>query len=239
MDFQTAVLESVNKLAGSGHIEKQIEAAVSKTIAEIINDELKSYSEFGKNVKEAVKKSLSFQSAQINLPEYNAMILKVVARQVDAALGAVVEKQVSENLKDILSPMPEQLTVQDLVDKLIEKVKDDGGCHCDRRGILIELDGGTGDGVCGGYWHLYLHDEPEIKGSYGSNKYTYKYQIAVTDKGEVYSVSFGGQDIDKRMFLGPYYGFERYLLALKTCRTRLVKPDSVDDINTYVEQYAD
>lgn len=44
---------------------------------------------------------------------------------------------------------------------------------------------------------------------------------AVTKNGEVYGLTFGDANMKDRMFLGPKYGFERFIFQLHAAKTKL------------------
>lgn len=230
MDFKAMVVDSIERLAASGAIEKHIDEQVSKTVQDIVHSELKSYSDFGKVLGEAVKKALSVQTMHMDLPEYNNLICKIVAKQVDMALGAVIEQQVSANLKKILNAPPAEITVQQLVDQLKEKVTESHGCHCDPIYLAIQIEESESSD---GYWRLYLHDEAKNS----LHKYSYRYQLAMDPQGCVYSLSVGGVKMEERLFVGPHYGFDRLLFAIYVGKTKVLKPVSVDEIDTHVGEY--
>lgn len=218
MDFQTVLNGAVSKLVESGAIERRIEESLAKCVEEAVSSELRSYSEFGKMVQESVKRSLGINVAHVDLPEYNDLIIKIVKKQVDKVLGETLERQVSDNISQILRKPPAEITVQELADAFKESMIRD--CHCEGGEISVDIEGSNVDG----YWHLYMDEKPNKKG------FACRFHIGIDREGMVYSMSVGGADYEKRLFIGPAYGFERLLFALKVNRSKILKPDSVLDV---------
>lgn len=55
MDFRNAVIEALDKLIVNQFVEQAIEKALAKTVEEIVHQELRSYSDFGKQLQAAAQ----------------------------------------------------------------------------------------------------------------------------------------------------------------------------------------
>lgn len=224
-ELQQAVANAFANVVAAGTIEKAIEEKLSKTITSIIDDELRSYSDFGKSLHEHVKASLAVDFGNLGLPGYNDLILKVVRRQVDAQVNAVIASQVEQQMTELLQPAPAQITLSQLVGEFIKDRSDDHGCSCDAPDqITLIVEGG--DSVAG-YHHIYLDEED------GKSKYSCAIQIATNKEGEVYSLKIDDRDPKKTLFVGPLYNFERRVFQMYAAGTKLLVDGNEDSINTY------
>jgi hypothetical protein len=225
--LQQAVTESFNKIIESGVIEKAIEQKLTRTIDDILDVELRSYSTFGKEVSEHVKKALQVDFTFLGLSSYNDIILKLIRRQVDGQIGNILATQVEAQMKDLLAPAPAEITLSKLIADFIEFSKPDT-CSCDgpeRISLHVEKSSYGG--------HLISFDEEPGKASYQCD-----YQLGVTNpEGKIFSLHLQQRDTRKTIFVGPIYGFERSLFQMHTAGTKLIVDGNEDDIDTHYPRY--
>ncbi|CAB3750934.1 hypothetical protein GQ57_16100 [Burkholderia sp. MSh2] len=221
-ELEQVVANAFSNIVTAGAIEKAIEEKLTKTITSIINDELQSYSDFGKQLSEHVKKAVQVDFSNLGLPGYNDLILKIIRQRVDANLNEQIEKHVTSQLDELLAPAPEEITLSELVADFIKFQADrqSYSCSCDlpdRITLLVETDGS--------FTHIALDKED------GSDRYKCPWRIDTMD-GRVYSVKINEIDPKKAIFIGPMYGFERKLFQLYAAGTKLVIDADVDEIDT-------
>lgn len=221
-DLEQVVASAFSNIVSAGAIEKAIEEKLTKTITSIIDSELQSYSDFGKQLSEHVKKAVQVDFSKLGIPGYNDLILKVIRQRVDANLNEQIEKHVTSQLDELLAPTPEEIKLSELVADFIEfqAEKQSYSCSCDlpaRITLLVETDGK--------FTHVALDKE------YGSERYRCPWRID-THEGRVYSVKIDEIDPKKAIFIGPMYGFERKLFQLYAAGTKLVIDANVDEIDT-------
>lgn len=224
MDFRSAVVDALDRLIASDAVTKMIEQQLEKTMRDIVEHELRSYSDFGKRLTEEVKKSLALNGS-LDLPSYNDAIIKVVRAQLETMTKDTIQKQVAENLVALLEPAPESITLSDLTAKYIEQLKrmQSSGCVCygDSHEITLRVDESDY-----GFKYVELSDEPN-KSRYGGD-----IRIGVDKDGKVFSLAFRDQDLEKRMFVGPFHGFEKMLFQMKAAGSKLVFDEEPDYIST-------
>jgi hypothetical protein len=227
MDLKVTLTSIIDNMVESGAIEKAITAAVEKAVLEAVTSSMRTYSDFGKQLEEAVKGALKLHGT-IDLPSYNDSILKIVARQVESHTNAIIQKQVAERLKELLQPAPESITLSKLVEEYIEHVKNkrDAGCVCfgeqGKITLLVDLDR--------------MPDFARICLDPEHDKASHQCAIQIgTHRGEVYSLTFGRHEVEKQLFVGPLYNFERTLFQMKAARSKIILDIDVEDIETTYE----
>lgn len=221
MDLAKSIHAAVDKIVASGKIEEAIEALIEKCLVTVLSDQLRSYSDFGKHVEEAVKQSLDFDPEKLDLPSYNEQILKIVRSKIQHMTRASIEKQVAEQLEQLLEPAPETITLSKLVESFIEYVKErrryDCVCH-DSDEISFHF---SDDHE---FRYLRLDESP------GKDAYQCKISMGIY-KGKIFSLKLGGVDCDGDLFSGPFYRFERLLFQCKAAKTEIVfdcEPEEID-----------
>lgn len=221
--LQSAVTAAFANIVASGAIEQAIEAQLTKTVKTIIDDELRSYSPFGEELKARVKTAMQVNFDDLGLPGYNDLILKIVRRQVDAYANDAIANQVEKQLGKLLEPAPAEIKLTELVESFIESNVERYGCSCERGPSRITLHiEPTG---YGSRW-IRLDKEP------GKDKYECGISFLVGDQGgHISALRVDRHDVTKTMFVG-LYGFEQKLFQMHAAGTKLVIDADEHDIDT-------
>lgn len=223
MDIEQAAQLAIQKLVASGKIEEAIEKQIAETVCRTVADALGRYSDFGKSLEEAVKKSLQLHG-DLELESYSDTVLKIVRAQLKGRANAIIEQQVADNMSRLLTPAPESITLSQLIAEYVEFVKERAqhGCVCygDRHGVTCYVE----DSDRNEFRTIYLDDEPDKKRS--------ECDIHIgTYKGQVYTLRLGGSRVEQEMFAGPFYGFHESLFKMHVAKTRIefdARPEDLD-----------
>lgn len=124
-DLKNAVNESMQKIISDGSVEKMIEEKLKKTVNDIIDSQLSSYSDFGKKLQEKIKTGLSVSFDKVSFPEYNQTILRLVEGIVNNAVTDETQKKFKEDLLKLFGKPPAEIKLSELIEKYIEENKDD------------------------------------------------------------------------------------------------------------------
>lgn len=105
MDIQNAVENAMTNLVASGKIEQLIEKKLEETVKELIDGALRSYSDFGKELKAKIEASLRIDMKAFSLPEYNTVIGNHVISIVENTMYPMAKAAIEENLKKFFKPL--------------------------------------------------------------------------------------------------------------------------------------
>lgn len=225
-ELQNAVTAAFANIVAAGTIEKAIEKKLTDTITSVIEEQLRSYSDFGKALGEHVKSALQVDFDNLGLPGYNDFILKLVRAQVSQLAEDSIARQVEAQMKELLGPAPVEITLSALVEEFI-KFADDDSRYSDRRPDQITLISRSNESCTSSvFHHIYLDPKPKQR------DYDCAYEINVHN-GKVYSIRLDKTDPSKHILLGPLYGFRRRLFQLHAAGTMLIVDRDVDEIDTY------
>jgi hypothetical protein len=222
-DLQKLVADSFSKIVLSGVIEQSIEKKLTETINSSIESELREYSDFGKAIKEQVKKSLQVDLSAMNLPSYGDMVLNIVRKTVKAATDASIAKHVEETLSQIFEAPPDEITVSKIVADFIEYSRNDGGCDCDvQEKISLHIENSR-------YGVRWVSMDKDANKS----EYQCAYRFGVDNKdGKIIGLRIDEKEVENRLFVGKFYSFERNLFQMYTCGTKVVIDAEAYDIDT-------
>lgn len=220
--------EACVKVAKSGVIEDAILKAVENTITKVVAESLSSYSDFGKQVKEAVTKSLAIGD-ELDLPKYNEMVIAVVRRQVEAETKRTIEGRVTERITDLLDPAPEEIKLSKLVEQYTDWLRDryNDGCVCHGETTFTFLMEESDYG----HRHVYIDRESDKR------KYDCDVHISLTKDGRMYHLRLSRESQDKLFAGQSIYGFEKAVFNMHAAGTRIIVDIDQDDVDTNYGSY--
>lgn len=221
MELTEQVKNAVDKAISGGDVEQAITDAVTNTVKKSIADHLRSYSDFGKTVDEAVKNALRFEP--INLPSYNDLIVKMVRKAVkdhaDRAIAAQVEKQI----EDLFEPPPKELLLSDLVEQYVKRIRDanEGGCVCyGEEYAKVEFGEYSTDSFV--YVKLFESSSDRDEEIYIGVHLHRDEKHELQQRGHIYHLRFKDKDLENKMFVDGMFGLERMLFQMKAEQCVLV-----------------
>ncbi len=160
--LQQLLAQRVSEYAASDRPRELIDAGIDKMFKDVVDDTFRSYGDFGKAIKEAVKDALPANvSDMFELTRYNALVAESLRQRWQAAavsetLMVKANAAIDEVLKnDFVSG---EVSLRALLEAFIERNKEEAAEeHWERPEIRFE-DGSIGSGE---FLHIYFDPEPE------------------------------------------------------------------------------
>lgn len=170
--------KAMEDIVSSGIIEEKIKSTLEDTISNIIKQQLNWNSSFANSFKEAIKEKLSVDFSKIDVPLYNAYLLKTAEELTDT----FVKEHGVESFKDMLTAMltresKTEYTLSELIGEYIDYHADEH--YGDGESITLIIK----EGSYGGYFVYF--DELSDKQAHECAIRIYVY------KGEICSVKTG------------------------------------------------
>jgi len=222
-ELQSAVSAAFSKIAEQGIIQQAIEKHVTETVVSAIKDTLRSYSDFGKQVNEAVSAALKVDFDRLGLPGYNDLVLKLIRKTVENHTDTILKQQLEAQMASLLEPVPETITLSKLVADFIEHEAEDSrySCSCDGPSQITLI---VEESEYGMRW-IYLDKDEE------KDKHQCAIRFLWNERDEkISALKFDRNDVSKTLFVG-LYGFERDLFQMHVAGTKLVldkEPEYID-----------
>jgi hypothetical protein len=139
LELVQAVNESLGELISGNVIKEIITKQLESTITEIVKDSMRSYSDFGKTIKEKINSVVCLAASNVELPEYTKFVSGVVLEQFDKVLHEQSKAQLRELITGELGEIPAGImTARQLSEKIQESFKSDE--YEDERNIQVELE---------------------------------------------------------------------------------------------------
>jgi hypothetical protein len=223
MEFREAVITALDKVLASGVVEKTIEDSLQKTIASIIHGELRDFSKFGEALKKKIEESLALYG-ELDLPSYNETLLKYVRLNLKNIMENSAQKLIADKMQGLLTPAPASIKVSELIDQYRKYLREKNN-RSEEEAEFNPLRFTFGWKVDYGHCHFYISEKPKVEPSFCDIRFT-----AARD-GEIYAVYFSTKDVEKQLFAGPLFEFERSLFQMRAAGTILEMDIGEDDVD--------
>lgn len=220
MELELVVQKELDALVKEGAVEKIIRATLEKTIQSIIQDVLRDYSDFGKELKKAVASAMNIDFNQMKIMDYNHIVMGIVREQLDKTLYAEAIKPISENLKQYIGGLDKkEWKLSEIIAEFAKECGENGQFE-----ITLEVEESHG------FTHIYF-DEEKAKRKYdcGYNINIYKDQIYGFKAGK-YNTVLHSVDLKKESMHG---AFNEFIFRLYACGATI----EVDEDDCLTESY--
>jgi hypothetical protein len=231
-DITAAVATALGKIVDSGKIEAAIEKQIEGTIEELIHNQLRPYSDFGKQLEQQLKAALDIKLDGLGVGGYNAIVLDIINRKLGPMIEQMGGKDIERQLSKLLAPAPAEKKLSELIEDFKEYLRTSALRHAEQQAradsiaVHIEKQGSYRPN-----WIVNLDAKPD------QDNYRCEFCFQVSDDGEIYGLRFARRDTREHIFVGGFYGFERTLFQLHVCKTKLVMDvDAVDRSMTWKEE---
>lgn len=203
-------------------VKKQVATRVEKLVTEAINDALRSYSDIGKQIKEAVQASLKVND--LNLPSYGLLVTGMIEQQVKDHAGALIDARLAEDIRELLSIAPAEIKLSQIAKEMIER-------HHDRDGYGEVITVIVEHSEYGSTW-LYLDEEQHHA---RRDKYQCRHSLLLNKDGTISSARLDKRDLKDTQHIGRDYGLPDKIRAYYAAGTRIILDE--DAVVTSVGDY--
>lgn len=132
-DMKELMNEAFDGIQKEGFIEKTVKAQIEKTITSLIHDTFRDYSDFGKDLKEAIKNEIKIDFSQLSLGGYSTTITTMIRNILKEKMNEDSRKEVERFLVSLESnDIPKELKITEMVKKITDNFKQN---YCFHDGI--------------------------------------------------------------------------------------------------------
>ena len=138
-DLIKAVNEAMLKMSADGTIEEMINKHLKDTVNDILRDQLRSYSDFGKMIKEKLKTDLAVSLENVTFAEHNKTLLNLITGIVNNCMTEDAQAKFKTEVNELLGTAPKEIKLSELIIQYIEENNNEfGRDDADRIGLVIE-----------------------------------------------------------------------------------------------------
>lgn len=222
-DLEKAVTDACRSFVEGGRLNAMVETHVCKMLDSIISDAMRSYGDIGKQISEAVKKSLAIDTEQLGLAGYNATVLAIVKQRLEAAVHKVGTEKLAADMDALLGTnVPAEIRLTDMIDEFKQWAADES--NSDRCTIIV------GEEKYSSRWVSL--DKEKCK-----REFDCQFRLLLPNEGNPVVSRIDGVDPSKSLMLGKLYGFPSRLFQLYAAGTRVIVDET--DFDNHLERGED
>lgn len=217
MDLNLIVNNTMADLQKEGYVEKIIKKQLEKTIQDIIEDSFRSWSDFGKELKQQVQDQMQFNLDRLDIPSYNHVILNIIKSELERSVHEDGAKQIQESIQKILGTSKEEYKLSELITEIVKQDCELNELDCeDYKEITVIVENKYGS--------KYIYIDPEED----KNWYSCKYQLVLDDDMTVRRAEIGEKSFDNKVIMGGLFGADETIFKMWTRKSKLI----IDDYET-------
>lgn len=220
-DTTDLINKAVAEIMTPDFVKSQIDTRVQKLVTEAVDEALRSYSDIGKQIKEAVAASLKVND--LNLPPYGLLVTGMIEQQVKDHAGVLIDARLADDIRELLNIAPAEIKLSQIAKDMIEGRHDDG--YGEVITVIVERT------QYGSTW-LYL-DEDEHRPK--RDKYGCKHRLLLNEDGSISSATIDNRDLKNTQHIGRNWGLGDRIRAYYAAGTRIILDD--DAVVTSVGDY--
>jgi len=215
LDFNNAIADTMTKLTEENYIGQVIEKQLKKTIDDIVESALRSYSDFGKGLKQQVEAQLQINLDKLDLPSYNELIIQTIKSELDRTVHEMGVAKMTEQLEELLGTKKETINFSEILKEMVER-----DCELEEleyeetHEITVHADPNSRT-------LSFIYFDPEAD----QESYRCKYRLVLDSDGTVNSFSVRDREFNHKEIIGGLYGIEATLFKAYTHGTKIIMDD--------------
>lgn len=217
MDLNLIVNNTMAELQKDGYVEKIVKNQLEETIQDIIKDSFRSWSDFGKELKQQVQEQMQFNLDKLDIPSYNQVILNVIKSELERSVHEEGAKRIQENIQEILGTSKEEYKLSELIKEIVEQDCELNELEYDDYKEITVI-------VEDKYGSKYIYIDPEEDKTW----YSCKYQLVLDDDMTVRRAEIGEKSFDNKVIMGGLFGADATIFKMWTRKAKLI----IDDYET-------
>lgn len=215
-DLKKAVSAAFENVVASGAIELAIEKQLASAITRAVEEQFSSYGDFSKAIKAKISTLIDVDVAEIDLPSYRDLVGKIIKQRVGAVMTEQFTTLLDKDIGELLQPAPATITLEALLKEFVEYQLE---YREHLRGQPFTLHIEHSNNLEMHYVDIYLSNQESV------GKFQCDFQFRVKGDGEVWGLKIGSADVNKQIFMGQIFSFEKRLFQMYTAKTKIIIPE--------------
>lgn len=209
IDIESLVQDSITKALNPERIGALVEKCVRDSVDSALNETLRSYSPFGKRLKESIEAAVPHELDKGSFSTFHDCVNKVLSEKLTGYLEEKALREVGQTIDQLLEKPPESITLSALVAVMMEEWSGDAEPG-KAPTVIVDSSGSLG------WKNIYF--DPKSR----TSKYSCRLEIRTKDDGKTWSMSSQDLGSRKAWFYGAQFEFSRYCFWLYTGKTKLI-----------------
>lgn len=206
INIEDVVAKAVSAALSSEKLEPIIQANIDKAVKSAIESQFCWDAPFNKLLKTKVTEAMPDDIE--NMGRFGDLVLKTVTAYFNEAQHDFIQKAIEPKLANMLRQLPSIMKLSEVVEKLTKDFYQmrHGIPDGDQPTFIVD----RSSGLTVGYWCFYA-DPGE-----GKSRNSCRIQARFNDKNVCYSLSVSGEDLQKKLLIGPTYNADALMLNIYT-----------------------
>lgn len=225
MELEKVVQDTINNMVSSGKVTEMVEKHLTATVDEIVKDALRSYGDFGKQVKEAVANVMTLDFSNVKMLDLSGVITDTIKQQLSESVNVNILQNVTNTIKELSGELDKK---EYNLSEVINMFKSEAEKWDKEDSYEISLHVIS---ESYGYTHIYFDYKADVE------KYRCNYQLDLNKDGKVYAFKGGKIQGSNDPRIQSIHGkFEKFLYRLYASGAKIIV-DRVD--KDYEDDYED
>ncbi|OJT57631.1 hypothetical protein [Bacillus licheniformis] len=211
MDLNLIINNTLTELKDQGYVEKIVRKQLEETIQDIIKDSFKSWSDFGKELKQQVQDQIQFNLDSLDIPSYNQVILNIIKDELERSVHEEGARRIQESIRDILGTAKEEYKLSELINEIVEQDCELNELHYDDYKEITVI-------VENKYGGKYIYIDPEEDQDW----YRCKYRLTLDNDLTITRAEINDRAFDNKTIMGGLYGADATIFKMWTRKSKLI-----------------
>ncbi|MCI3197737.1 hypothetical protein GXP75_19105 [Bacillus sp. HU-1818] len=212
MDLNLIVNKTLSELNEDGYVEKIVKKQIEDTIQDIINDTLKSWSDFGKELKQQVQNQMKINLDRLDIPSYNQVVINTIKGELERSVHEEGAKRIQESLQEILGTGKDEYKLSELINEIVEYDCELNELDYDEYKEITVI-------VEDKYSSKYVYIDPEEDKDW----FNCKYRLVLNkDDLTVERAEIDEKSFDNKVIMGGLYGVDKSIFKMWTRKAKLI-----------------
>ena len=143
-ELKSLVDKAMSDVDIDGIVTKAVQENVEKAVKSAVESNLRSYSDFGKGLEEAIKKAMTFDFDQIKLPEYQDFVVTAINNALIEYMNKDHAKELMDRIHmDVVGENRDSIKAHVFFETVVEMIKEgsfDDPCNCSGEEYELRLE---------------------------------------------------------------------------------------------------
>lgn len=211
MDLNLIINDTLTELKDQGYVEKIVRKQLEETIQDIIKDSFKSWSDFGKELKQQVQDQIQFNLESLDIPSYNQVIVNIIRDELERSVHEEGGRRIQESVRDILGTAKEEYKLSELINEIVEYDCELNELNYDDYKDITVI-------VENKYGGKYIYIDPEGDQDW----YRCKYRLTLDDDLTITRAEIGDKTFDNKTIMGGLCGADATIFKMWTRKSKLI-----------------
>ncbi|QKN84445.1 hypothetical protein MARILYN_37 [Vibrio phage Marilyn] len=118
LDLEKIAIEAVKNTLNSDALKESLEKKIEETITSELQNQFRSYSDFGKAFEKAIKDQMKIDLDNIGFTEYNHYVATTIKQKFSERINKPTENQIENMVNEVMTLESDVVTLESIIEKM-------------------------------------------------------------------------------------------------------------------------